>query len=367
VTDEVLSRRRLNRALLARQLLLERSTDGPLAAIEQLVGLQGQAPAPPFVGLWSRVADFRHQDLIDLLAQRRVIRATMMRGTIHHVSRADFVRFRLTLQPVLDRVLQTPGPRRAALDLDGLLPLARTLLTAEPRTVTDLREPLHAAYPEVPGNDLAMIARMLLPLAMLPEPGQRFGFPGNAPRLVLAEQLLGEPLDREPVPGALLRRYLAAFGPATAADAAKWSGLGGTRPLLEAMGDLVRFRDEQGRVLFDLPGAPRPPGEVPAPVRFLPRFDNLVLSHADPSRVIAAEHRRGLVTKNGIVAATFTWDGVVAGTWDVERRRDAAVLLVRPLRRLPQRALASVRAEGRRLLRFAEPDAGSFAVEVAGR
>ncbi|WP_320671212.1 winged helix DNA-binding domain-containing protein [Patulibacter defluvii] len=358
----LLDRRTLNRALLQRQLLLERSTAGPLAAVEQLVGLQGQAPAPPFVGLWSRVADFRHEQLIELLEQRAVVRATMMRGTIHHVARADLLRFRATLQPVVDRVL-TGGRRPEVAALPDLLPRARALLEAEPRTVTALREPLAAAYPELPADDLTMVVRMRLPLAMLPEPERRYGFPGNAPRLTPIERLVGEPIDPDPRPGELLRRYLAAFGPAAAADATRWSGLGATRALLEAMDDLVRYRDEQGRTLFDLPGRPLPAADEPAPTRFLPRFDNLVLAHADATRVVADEHRQGLVTKNGIVAATFLWDGDVAGTWEIERRGARAVLRLLPFGRLPRAARPALREEGTALLRFAEPDAERYAVE----
>ncbi|MGE4425347.1 MAG: winged helix DNA-binding domain-containing protein [Solirubrobacteraceae bacterium] len=364
MTAETLTDRRLGRALLARQWLLERSPATTVAAIEQVAGLQAQVAAPPFVGLWSRVAGFRRQDLLDAIHDRRVIRATMMRGTIHHVSRRDYVEYRTTLQPVLDRVLQNPGPRRVAHARDALVPLARRLLHDEPRTIAALRDPLHDAHPDLPADDLAMVARMLIPLAMVPDPDASDGYPGNA-RFALAEDLLdGEPLSPVPDPAGLLRRYLAAFGPATAADAAKWSGLQGVRAVLDAMDDLDRYRDERGRDLFDVSGALLPDEDVPAPVRFLPRFDNLILSHADPARVIADEHKKGLVTRNGIVEATFLWDGVVAGVWDVGRRRGRAALRITPLRRLPQRAQATVRAEGRRLLGFVAPDATGYEVLV---
>lgn len=353
--DAPLTLRRLNRALLARQLLLERSPLDPVAAVAHLGGVQAQEPEPPFLGLWSRLRDVARPAVIDLLAARRIVRGTTLRGTIHWTTAEDYVAFRRTLQPVLDRALQQPA-RRPLLAVPGLVDRARALLADEPRTIADLREPLAAAWPDRSPADLAMVARMTLPLLMVPDPAQRTGFPARA-RFALAEELLGRPIAAQPAGSALLRRYLLAFGPATAADATTWSGLTGTRALLQGIEDVVVLRDEEGRELFDVAGAPLPAEDVPAPVRFLPAFDNAILSHADRRRIIRAEDRDALASRNGMVPPTVLHDGEVAATWTTVREGGRARIGVVPLRRLSQRARAAIRAEGRRALRFLAPGA----------
>jgi hypothetical protein len=198
----------------------------------------------------------------------------------------------------------------------------------------------------------------------------RWGFPSVA-SFAPAETWLGQPLSADEAPEALVLRYLAAFGPATVADVQTWSGLPGMKPVLERMRPrLCVFRDERRRDLFDLPEAPRPDESVPAPPRFLPEFDNLVLAHADRSRVLADEHRSLVVTRNLRVRATFLWDGLVRGTWEVERKQGSATLRLAPFEPLPERAATELAAEGEALLRFFEEDATELEVEIgrdAGR
>lgn len=364
--SEVFTTRRLNRALLARQALLAREPVGVVAMTERLVGLQAQEPAPPFLGLWSRVAGFRRDDLLGALADGRIVRATAMRGTIHLLSAPDYAAHRMALQPLLRTALRLPHIRPVAedADLDAVLALAHRLLTDEPRPISALREPLHDAFPDFDGHALAHTARMLLPLVQLPVAGHPDGFPGSAV-FAPAERLVPGPLAPEGPPHALVRRYLAAFGPATAADVTKWSGLTGVRAVLDDLDDLVTFRDERGRALFDLPDAPRPPEDVVAPVRFLPRFDNALLSHADHERILDPAHRPAVFTVNGIIHGTVLVDGFAAAVWEPEIGRGGASIRVVPFRRTSQRTAAAIRAEGRRLLRFLAPDAQAREVEVA--
>jgi hypothetical protein len=216
-------------------------------------------------------------------------------------------------------------------------------------------------FPDVDERALGYATRLRLPLVMVPT-ADRWGFPRDS-RFTLAEDWIGKPLARRPATAKLLSRYLAAFGPASAADFQTWSGLKGAREVIEGMGDkLVAFEDERGRALYDLPDAPRPGADVAAPVRFLPDFDNLVLGHDDRSRVIADEHRARVATKNLRIKATFLVDGVVAGTWRVERNGRRASLVLEPFGRLRKADAAELEAEGEALLRFLEDGAQSFAV-----
>jgi len=203
---------------------------------------------------------------------------------------------------------------------------------------------------------------MSLPLVMIPT-DDRWGFPADS-RFGLAESWLGTPISDKADPEGLILRYLAAFGPATAADVQQWSGLQGIEPVLESLRPrLSLFRDERGRTLFDLPDAPRPAEEIPAPPRFLPEFDNLLLSHADRTRVLADEHRQFVLgAKNGRIPATFLVDGRVAGTWRVDCKKHVATLAMTPFDPLPKDTAVALVDEGEALLRFLEDDAVSFTV-----
>lgn len=353
---QTLTRRQLGRATLARQLLLARVDLPVVDVVQRLAGLQAQEPGPPFLGLWTRMAGFAAEDLRVSLHAREVVRATWSRGTLHLVDAADYRAFRSTLQPVLDAGLSVLGPRAEGLDVERVVAVARGLL-AEPRTFTQLRAALQDAFPEVHERALGFAVRMCLPLVMVPTAAPR-AFPVVA-SFALAEEWLGGSIAGAPAPEALALRYLAAFGPASAADFGAWSGLRRTGAVLEGLRPRLRaFRHEcTGRELFDLPDAPRPDPDVPAPPRYLPEFDNVVLAHADRSRFIADEHRPALVTKNLRVRATFLWDGVVRGTWTLATTRTAAALELAPFEPLPPGALEGLTTEGDALLRFTAPDA----------
>jgi hypothetical protein len=358
----VLTRRRLNRATLARQMLLRRERGSIVEAVERLCGMQAQEPRPPFPGLWTRLQGFRREDLHQALHDRTVVRGTLMLGTLHLLSAADYVAHRMTLQPMLTRNLALLGTRAEGLAEEEVLPVARALLGESPRTFGELRAALVEAFPDINDRALGFTLRMSLPLVMIPTE-DRWGFPANS-RFGLAERWLGTPVSDEANAEALSLRYLAAFGPATAGDVQQWSGLQGIKPVLESLRPrLALFHDERGRTLFDLPDAPRPAEEIPAPPRFLPEFDNLVLSHTDRTRVLADEHRHVILgAKNGRIPATFLVDGWVAGTWRVERKKQAATLAITPFAALPKSTAAALGEEGEALVRFLEDDADTFDV-----
>ena len=328
-----------------------------MAAVERLAGMQAQEPRPPFVGLWSRVDGFAREDLIDALGDGAVVRGMLMRGTLHTVSARDYRAFRPVVQPVLSAAYAgVDKRRREGVDVDAVLRVARELLAKEPRTFNALRALLSERFPDANARGLGYAARTHLSLTMVPT-DDRWGFPRDA-RFELAKA------NKAAKPAPLVRRYLAAFGPASAADVQNWSGLRGAAPVLEEMDDLERFEDAQGRALFDLPDAPRPDADVPAPVRFLPEFDNLVLAHDDRTRLLDEEHRPRVVTKNLRVKATFLVDGRVAGTWKSERKGRKAALTLEPFGKLRKKDATALSEEGERLLRFVEEDAASFDVRV---
>jgi hypothetical protein len=287
---------------------------------------------------------------------------TWVRGTLHLVSADDYVAWRAAPQPALTDGLRVLGARAEGLDVATLLGRARELLADGPLTFTQLRPLLHAAFPDVDERALGFTVRMYLPLVMVPA-DKPWGFPSVA-SVTLAETWLGRPVSGDGDPGPLVLRYLAAFGPATVADVQAWTGLKGLAPVVEAL-PLETLADERGRVLYDVPGAPRPGGDVPAPPRFLPEFDNLVLGHADRTRIVPEAHRGAITTKNLRVRATFTWDGFVAGTWEIRRTRGVATLTMTPFAPLPAEAAGPLTAEAERVLRFAEEDATSYDVRLS--
>jgi len=358
-STEWLSARALNRALLARQMLLERHKVSALDAIERLVAMQAQVARPPFVGLWTRLHDFDRAELATALHDRRVVRVTAMRATLHLMTATDYLAMRGALQPMLTKgTLATLRGRVAALNMDALEVEARRFFAESPATFDALRDHLKSKFAKGDERAMAYVIRTHVPLVQVPIAGAPWAFPAAAD-FSLADAWLGRKISTAPAtPEALVLRYLAAFGPATPGDAQAWSGMAALRDVFESLRpQLVTFRDERKRELFDLPGAPRPGEDVEAPVRFIPDFDNLVLAHDDRSRIVADAQRGRVTLKNLQVRATFLVDGMVAGTWRSERKRNAAVLSIEPFGATPRRARASLEEEGERLLEFLEEDA----------
>jgi hypothetical protein len=283
-----------------------------IRALERVAGLQAQWGPAPYVGLWTRIAGFKRSALERALLRRQAVRAVLMRGTIHLVSLADYGRFGAA-------VGTPPWLRPEAAELGDELHDAIRAFGASPRTRTEIFEYLAREHGiERERAETAWYAlRIRGRLTHAPEAGY-WKTSGRTQYLHIAHDAERPEVARVE----LVRRYLGAFGPATRADVSEWSGLRvrDLEPALDALEPLARFRDERGRELLDLPRAPRPSADTPAPVRLMPRFDNLILSHKDRTRVLADEHR-GIVIEGGWVKSTFLVDGFVAGTWEVDDGR----------------------------------------------
>ncbi|HEY7070869.1 MAG TPA: winged helix DNA-binding domain-containing protein [Acidimicrobiales bacterium] len=361
MTDEVLGDRALGRATLARQILLEREDRDLTAAVDHLVGLQAQVPHNPYNALWSRLDPFDPEALSRLLEDRVLVRIVTLRGTLHLVTADDCLLLRPLVQPVLEGELarhQTFAPRLAGVDLDLIMAVARPQLDERPFTGPQLRAFMAEHFPEHDAAALAFACRNRLALVQVPPRGL-WGRGGQVTTMT-AEGWLGRPLVAEPSIDAVVLRYIAAFGPSTVADVATWSRLTAFREVLDRLRPQLRtFRDERGRELFDLPDAPRPDPDTPAPVRFLPEYDNVLLSHADRSRFARPEHREeiGLAFDRG--RGSMLADGILRGAWSLEHDAKArdAVLTVRAVGRLSARETSAIEAEGMRLLGFLAPDA----------
>jgi hypothetical protein len=354
LTPRVLSLRELNRATLSRQMFLGREDVSAYEAVRRLAGLQAQVPNPPYIGLWSRLHGFERGDLTGLIESRRVVRSSMMRATLHLTTAEDYLLLRPAIQLALDRSLRSiAGKRLEGLDLDRLVSAAREMVEEEPRTSKELQGRLLEMEPDRDPSALAYLVRMRLPLVQTP-PAGTWG-KGGSPRFALPEPWLGARLaDPGESLRALVLRYLAAFGPAGARDFQAWSGLTGAKALLQEMRpEFVEFRDEDGNELFDLPNAPLPPADSPAPPRFVPEYDNLVLSHADRRRVIADGDRKAVFLSAARVRATILLDGFVAGAWRIEKTRKSAALVVEPFAPLASQDRDALAEEGASLLHFA--------------
>ncbi len=366
MTARVLSRRGLGRATLARQLLLERSPLGPAEAVAQVAGLQAQEPQEPYLGLHARLADPDPQGASRLLEERALVRTWLMRRTVHLVTAADA----LAWQPLHEAMMRQRawGVLRARLpgvDQDELRAAAEPLLDAGARPLPDVAREVAVRWPEVLPRDLADLLGSVVPVVQVPPRGawrQQGPAACTTFRSWLGEELAppsDDALD------ALVLRYLAAFGPAASADVRAWSGLAGLPAAVARLRpSLVTYRDERGRELLDLPDAPLPTDDVPAPPRFLPAFDNTVLGYHDRSRVIDDEHRHHSVAG----ARYLLVDGRVAGIWTT-RQDDPdgtrTVLTVTPLG--PGVRSADVGDEAERVLAFLVPSHGSGVLRFADR
>jgi len=347
----ILDSRALNRATLARQLLLDRADLPVLDAVAHLCGLQAQEPQEPFVGLWSRLRAFDPAVLEDLLTGRSVVRTHLMRRTVHLMTADDVLAWRARHDAMLrQRVLGVYRRELAGVDLAELAAAGRVVLAdGEPRSMTELARAVTGRWPAPEPRALGEMLIALVPMVQLPPRGLWRTKAGvrNVPLAAWVGREIDPPAPdgSDPVGATLVRRYLAAFGPAATADLRAWSGLAGLPAAVAAIrGELVTFRDERGRELLDLPGAPRPDPGTPAPVRFLPAFDNTILGYHDRSRIIDDAHRGLSVAGERVVLV----DGRVAATWTVE----AGTVLVTPLSRLSGADRAAVAEQGGELASF---------------
>ncbi|HVZ12945.1 MAG TPA: winged helix DNA-binding domain-containing protein [Bauldia sp.] len=358
----ILHPRALNRALLARQMLLERTALPALAAVEHLVGMQAQVPVDPYFGLWSRLAGFHPTELEALIGGRKAVRMTAMRGTLHLMSAPDALTLRPLVQPAITRLLAGTAFARETkgMDLGPVIETARRAVAKTPMTLTALRKVIAEAHPQVPAHAVSYVFQYSEPLVQVPPRG--LWEKGGAPKLTTARAWLGKDVRSRPSAAAIVLRYLAAFGPASIMDAQAWSGLTQLGPIFEKLRSrLVTFRDAGGRELFDLPYAPRPDEATPAPPRFLPTYDNAVLGFANRERIVPA----GAPPPADGWAKAFLVDGFAAGYWKIAESRGTATLTLEPFGRLARGSRDALAEEGERLLAFAAPGAKA-AVKFAG-
>lgn len=371
---EVLGLRALNRALLARQLLLERADMTAIDAIEHLAGIQAQEPRSPYVGLWSRLNDFRPEALEKLLTSRQAVRIIVMRGTIHLISARDCVMMRPLTQGIMDRWMKYNREVKSHLegvDLSKMASAARRLLEQKPRTVADVAKVLAEKWPGRNLTTMGLAVRAMLPLVQCPPRG--LWNDGGQVVCATAEHWLDCPLESESddaIDGLILR-YLAAFGPSTVRDMVAWSGISGLQEPVERLRPRLRvFHNEAGKELFDLPRAPRPDPDTPSPVRFLPEFDNALLAYADRSRIIAMERRGVSVAGHRVLLV----DGFTRATWQIVRKgakkraagvgEAAATLVIDPFEPLSKKDVVAVTAEAHNLLKFATGDAAAHDIRI---
>lgn len=355
-TNSVLAARALNRATLARQLLLGRAEMSAEDAVGHLLGLQAQNVQPPYYQLHARLAGFRPEQLARLMESRDVVRMVTMRSTIHTHTAHDALTLRPLVQPARDREVGAFRKGLTGVDLDRLKTRARAFVEAEPRTMGEIREELLREWPAADPQSLSVAARCLLPLVQVTPRGV-WGRSGQV-RLTTVERWVGRPAGPAQGIDDVVLRYLGAFGPASVKDMQTWAGLTRLREAFERLRPrLLAFRDENGVELFDLPDAPRPDADTPAPPRFLPEFDNLLLSHADRSRVVAPELKGRTWTGNQS-HRTLLVDGFVAGLWRTDDHEEP-VLTVELFGTQTRARKEEIEAEGRELLAGMAGGAGS--------
>ena len=357
----MLSRRALNRTLLGRQFLLERVARPAEAVIEHLVGMQAQEPIDPYVGLWTRIEGFDPAELSTLIEERRAVRGSTLRTTLHLMTGRDFLALRPVLQDVLERAWRgSPFAKDlVGLDLAEVVAAGRELLDKEPLTTAQLAVALAERWPDRTPNSLAYASRFLLPIVQVPPRG--LWGKKAPPRALTVETWLSRPPGTDTAADDVVLRYLAAFGPASVSDIRIWSWLTGLREVVERLRPRLRtFRDEAGRELLDVQDGLLVDPDVPAPVRFLPQYDNIFLSHDDRSRILVKRVTvPDLVWKGGVLI-----DGFISGAWRIRREKGRATMTIElavPLAGAPRE---EIEAEGTRLFEFLAADADTRELRI---
>lgn len=379
--NPILTQDELNRATLARQLLLRPAATDAVSAVERIGGLQAQEPASPFIGLWTRLVDFRADELRAAFADRRVVKATMMRATLHAVTATDYEALQPAAAIALEAIrrrdrAQAPEPDH----LERLTALA-SAFTSEPRTLGELRDHLMgheasvsprpsttaattaaAPTPDLTLEEIVWWLRRNMTFIHAPTDAEPWSF-GRRPRIVEATAWIPGlvAVDEPTSTRAIVHRYLGAFGPASVADLAAWSRVpvNRLRPAVTALdgeGALWHAHDERGRALVDLVDAPRPAGDTPAPPRLLPMWDSILLAHQDRTRIISDADRAVVIARNGDTLPTFLVDGRVAGLWWAEAGPGGRTRIeIEPFRAIPPTARRALDVEAERLAAFVEP------------
>lgn len=358
-----LTDRQLNRATLARQMLLERSDRSIIAAVEWLLGLQAQQTHDPYIGLWSRLRGFTHEALTALIVDRTLARATTMRGTLHLHTADDLIGIREQMQPFLRTVWLSNFKKRSGnVDEAAVLKLARKLLDAEPMTAGALGKKLKEQFPAA--EPLALTTLLQSTDTLIQIPPTRIWGSGHAPVLTRLQNWLPAPHVRPIAREALVRRYLAAYGPASVADMQTWSRLTKLGEVFETLRpELVTFTTPDGRELFDLPDAPRPDADTPAPVRFLPLYENAYLGYDNRRRMLAELDEKRINLFADFKPAVLI-DGVIAAGWTIEHKKRHATLSIEPYHKLRKADVAELEREGDRFVRFMAEKAEAYDIQI---
>lgn len=339
MAERVLTQRELNRTTLARQLLLRRERLSPARAIERLAGLQAQLPSSPYLALWARLEGFERGALERALMRRGVVKALLMRATMHLVSARDY--------PLLDAAVREARTLIRARGTDPppdeLVQRVVGLARERPRTRTEIMQELGYSSRTQDSYEIRMLFWVMALGRLEQTPESAFYAFRGSPTYEVRDH---EEPPRAEATAFAIRRYLAAFGPASRADVSQWSGVP-IRDLASGFESLPlrKFRDEQGRELLDLPRAPLVTAEAPAPPRLLPRWDELLLAHKDRTRVLPDEYRKAAIQRNGDVQQTFLVDGMVAGLWALDGDR----IRLEPFAPLPRTARRELEEEAERL------------------
>ncbi|BAW03974.1 winged helix DNA-binding domain-containing protein [Nocardia seriolae] len=352
-----LSNRILNRTLLARQHLLERTTLGPHELCDHLIGLQAQDTLPPFIALWSRAVDFDPATVSKALEDRSLVRITLMRGTIHLVTPPDALRIAPHIQPELEKIPFRKGFNYGALvglDPEAVRARGESVLGEEPMPAATLREHAAELYPDRDPGAVVQAWLYQLPVLQTPPRG-RWG-DSSRPVWSRVQPWLGAPLDPDYPLAELLLRYLRAFGPATTMDMQTWSKLTGIKRAVDELGDrVVTHTDERGRTLYEAADAVLADPDLPAPVRLLGWYDNAILSHQDRTRIVPDGNAPPLRAFANQVAPILV-DGYLAAVYKVFAKGDTARLRITPHTWLSRTDRTAVESEAHALLAFLEPD-----------
>ena len=363
MTERTLTLRELNRTTLARQFLLERVDQSPLAMIKHLVAMQGQVSNAPYIGLWTRLNSFERQSLTDLLETRQLVRGASLRGTLHLLTARDYLQIHPLLQANLTRNLRLFASKTPDFDMDTFVKAIQAYIREQPRTAVELRAKMDELFPGMGKPQILDSVRMQMGLIQI-LPAGMWGFTGQPVHTEASEWLGESPASlQEELHINLIRRYLAAFGPASVMDIQSWSGLTNLQQTFEKLRpELQTYRDEQGKILFDLPDAPLAMAETPAPVRFLPAFDNFIYGYADRRRIIAETYRPFLSQIN-IMVQVFLVDGFITGRWKAERQKTTLKLIIEPFGALSPLVQNQLQEEGERMLAWMAEDASKCEIQ----
>mgnify|MGYP000397715594 CR=1 FL=1 len=358
MTERVLTLRELNRTSLQRQMLIERQEVSVTEAVDKLIGLQSQIPNPPYIGLWTRLKNFSKDDLTHTIENRKIVRAAMMRSTLHLMTTEVYGKIQKTIQPALEKGFRSFfGKHVADVDVEKLVAAAKPFLEEAPRSMGELREFLLTIQPDVDPAALSYAIRTYLPLVQVP-PSGTWGV-GTRASYIPADMWLDEPQDADAI--GVFKLYLAGYGPASIMDFQAFTGLTSLSKTINAAKDeFTLYRNEDGKELFDLPELDIISGDTPVPVTFLPEYENALISYKDRNRILPDEHRKKVFLTAGRVASTVLVDGFVAGTWKSDRDKDTATLRIDLFEDASSTIKDKIVDEAQHLLQFIEEDVENY-------